>query len=73
MFGYSLHLQKLNKAASAKNIGVRLGRYCIRCGIPVITVAEQFGVSRQAVYNWFSGKSAPSKDVTKRISKLYSL
>ena len=73
MIGYSLHLQQLNNDADVKNIGVRLGRYCIRCGIPVTKVAKQFGVSRQAVYNWFSGKSAPSKDVTKRISKLYSL
>ena len=73
MYGYSLHIQKLNKKADAKNLGVRLGRYCIRCGILVMTVAEQFGLSRQAVYNWFTGKSAPSKGMAEQISKLYSL
>ena len=73
MLGYSLHLQKLNKKADAKNLGVRLGRYCIRCGIPVSTVAQQMGLSRQAIYNWFVGKSAPSVEMAEKISKLYPL
>lgn len=73
MLGYSLHLQKLNKKANAKNLGVRLGRYCIRCGIPVSAVAQQMGLSRQAIYNWFVGKSAPSVEMAEKISKLYPL
>lgn len=71
MLGYSLHMQQLNKKADAKNLGVRLGRYCIRCNIPVITVAKQMGLSRQAVYNWFVGRSAPSAEMAQKISELY--
>ena len=73
MLGYSLHLQKLNKAADAKSIGVRLGRYCIKHDISVIDIAGQFGVSRQAVYNWFVGKSVPSKLMGEQIAELYSV
>ena len=73
MIGYSLHLQKLNKAGDKKNIGVRLGRHCIKNDISVLEVAEQLGVSRQAIYNWFSGKSVPHKVMADLISELYSV
>ena len=71
MVGYSIHLQKLNKAASAKSIGVRIGRFCIKNNIPVKSVATQFGITRQAVYNWFSGKSVPNQKMAAQISDLY--
>lgn len=60
VFGYSLWLLELNKGADTKCIGVRLGRECIGRNISVATVAKKFKVSRQTVYNWFSGKVEPS-------------
>ena len=55
MIGYSQKLEKLNAQANTELLGVRLGRHCIRVGIPVIDVANHFKVSRTAVYNWFIG------------------
>lgn len=55
MIGYTLHLQQLNRKADKRKLGVRLGRHCIRMGIPVTDLVGMFGVSRQTVYNWFNG------------------
>ena len=68
MVGYTLHMQKLNKAADSKNIGVRLGRFCIKNDISVAEIAAQLGVTRQAVYNWFVGKSTPNKTIREQIA-----
>lgn len=62
VMGYSLWLLELNKGADQKLIGVRLGRECIKHNISVATVADKFKVSRQTVYNWFSGKVEPSSN-----------
>lgn len=58
--GYSLRLRDLNMKADERKIGVRLGRLCIEHDVPVTVVAKTLGVSRAAVYNWFSGASEPS-------------
>ena len=70
MAGYSLNLVLANKAASAKNIGVALGRVCIKTGLPVSVVARRFKVSRQTVYNWFEGRVTPNNQVTEPIKQL---
>jgi len=57
--GYSIRLVKLNKEADRKLLGVRLGRQCIKLGIPVSEAAIYLGVSRQTIYNWFVGATAP--------------
>lgn len=57
--GYSRRFALSNKKADQKHIGVQLGRICIERDIPVPDVAEYLGVSRQAVYMWFLGKSLP--------------
>ncbi len=59
MIGYTLHIQQRNRAADKRKLGVRLGRYCIRHGVPVAQIVELLGVSRQAVYNWFAGVNEP--------------
>lgn len=71
--GYALSTHLRNKAADQKNIGVRLGAYCIAHGISVVDVAAQLGVTRQAVYNWFIGQSAPRERMAARISELYKV
>jgi transcriptional regulator with XRE-family HTH domain len=58
-YGYSIRLVKLNKEADRKLLGVRLGRQCIKLGIPVAEVARYLGVSRQTIYNWFMGATMP--------------
>lgn len=58
-YGYSIRLVELNKEADRKLLGVRLGRQCIKIGVPVSEVASQLGVSRQTIYNWFVGVTTP--------------
>ena len=70
--GYSYLLVKANKAADAKHIGVKLGRYCIANDIEVARVAAVLGVSRMTVYQWFTGKAMPHKDKAEKIEKLLS-
>lgn len=58
-YGYSAKMVALNQQADRGNLGVRLGRACIKKNIPVSEVAYMLGVSRQTVYNWFVGKRSP--------------
>lgn len=58
--GYTLLTVEANKRANARNIGVALGRACIKAGVSVSQVAKHFGVSRMTVYSWFRGAFNPS-------------
>jgi len=72
-YGYSLKLAELNKAAlngSNTSLGVILGDVCIRNDVPVTEVASKLKVSRQAVYNWFTGVSNPNAKMAIKIEKL---
>ncbi len=73
MIGYSIHLQKRNKAANGKLFGVRFGRYCIKNNISVIEVTQQLKVTRQAVYFWFTGETEPRTAMVQKILELYPL
>jgi len=68
MIGYSQKVARLNKAADIKNLGVRLGRFCISKEIPVAYVMASFGVTKQTVYNWFFGTHVPSANHQKDIA-----
>lgn len=59
-YGYSTRLVTLNKAANARNLGVKLGRVCIRHDYSVSKIASTLGVSRQTIYNWFCGSHEPN-------------
>lgn len=65
--GYSQRLIEANKKASVKLLGVALGRLCIKQDIPVMLVAEELGVSRATIYNWFWGANAPDNKRSERI------
>lgn len=67
--GYSQSLVQANKAASARLLGVALGRHCIKRGISVMDIAEKFGVSRATVYLWFKGTSIPRSGVAVQIQR----
>lgn len=67
-YGYSQGLIERNKQANELRLGVRLGRVCIEKMVPVTVVANEFKVTRQTVYNWFSGVSNPAESLHTRIS-----
>ena len=69
-YGYSTRLIESNKAANPKLLGVRLGRACIRLRMPVAHVASTLGVSRQTIYNWFTGTSKPQNTVVDSVERL---
>ena len=70
--GYSLRLRDLNRRASVKMLGVRLGRACIKHDVPASIVADRMGVSRQTVYNWFRGVANPGPNLTARVEQFIS-
>jgi len=69
MRGYTVNLVKANRKAPKHLIGVELGAACIRADVPVVEVAQHFGVSRQAVYAWFCGRSMPNLVLHSAIEK----
>jgi transcriptional regulator with XRE-family HTH domain len=69
MHGYTLSLVLANKRAPRQKLGVRLGKACIAANIPVAQVASDFGVSRPAVYAWFTGRSEPKWQLEEAIEK----
>ena len=68
-YGYSQNLAYANMKASAKSLGVALGRVCIRSDVSVASVAEKFGVSRMTIYNWFKGDAIPHANYHSGITK----
>lgn len=55
--GYlSSFVEEVNKA-NRKKLGVQLAKRCIANDIPVIDVADYFGVTRMTIYSWFRGKT----------------
>ena len=58
-YGYSARFIQLNKDANPASLGVRLGHVCIDKNVSVIDVARELEVTRQTVYNWFSGATSP--------------
>lgn len=59
MQGYTIRLAKAIDEADGSLLGVQLGRACLARDVPVSVVANNLGVTRQTVYNWFLGLSEP--------------
>ena len=57
--GYDTALVARVQAADASLAGVRLGRACVKHGVPVAKAAKELNVSRQTIYSWFTGKTLP--------------
>jgi predicted DNA-binding protein YlxM (UPF0122 family) len=68
--GYSKEVAARMSNPDTEGLGVELGRLCLLHDYSVTEVAEVYEVTRQTVYNWFSGKSHPSKHLTSRVQKL---
>tara|TARA_R110000803_G_scaffold64687_3_gene125759 strand:+ start:1203 stop:1436 length:234 start_codon:yes stop_codon:yes gene_type:complete len=60
MRGYSQIVIEANQTAS-KSLGVELGAICIKLKHPVQKVSDSLNISRQTVYDWFSGKANPTR------------
>lgn len=71
-YGYTTRVDSLNKKADQSLLGVRLGRMCIEHDVPVAEMASQLGVSRQTVYNWFTGSFEPNSELAVYIEALLS-
>jgi|APCry1669188910_1035180.scaffolds.fasta_scaffold03354_2 hypothetical protein len=71
-YGYSARLIEINKRADDNRLGVTLGRVCIALDIPVSVIAQDAGVSRQTVYNWFMGLYDPRPNYKASIVELIS-
>jgi DNA-binding XRE family transcriptional regulator len=61
------------KERMTKSLGELLKENRIRCKMTQEFVAEQIGVSRQAVSKWENGTSDPSTSNLLAIAKLYSI
>jgi len=68
--GYSFKTVELNKGADKTRLGVSLGKLCINLNIPVVVISSKLGVSRQTVYNWFTGEHDPQETHVREITKL---
>ena len=60
MRGYSQSIIEANKKAK-ETTGTLFGRMCIARKYPASQVAKELHVSRQTVYDWFSGRTKPSR------------
>jgi len=60
MRGYSQIIIESNQKAK-ETAGTLLGKLCIALKYPASQVAKELNVSRQTVYDWFSGKTKPSR------------
>lgn len=68
--GYSQKIAEILRTSTSSSLGVALGRLCLARGYSVVEVSEVLGVSRQTIYNWFTGVTEPGK---RRHEKLQSL
>ena len=50
-----------------KSLGNQLGRWAIHYDLPAAKLAKALGVSRQTVYNWFTGFNRPTSIFTEAI------
>jgi predicted transcriptional regulator YheO len=69
MRGYSQLMIEANQNAR-ETVGTLLGRACIALKYPVSQVAKDLHVSRQTVYDWFSGKTKPGRQTESSITAL---
>jgi transcriptional regulator with XRE-family HTH domain len=72
MRGYSYEFIKRIRALAKKSKApqcARLGLLAIERGISITTIAKQVGVSRMAVYDWFTGKYEPTEGNLRKLEK----
>lgn len=76
MRGYSYEFVKKVRAlarSSSAPCGVGLGLRAIEAGISISEIARRLGVSRMAVYDWFTGKYVPAPQHQKKLNALLNI
>lgn len=68
---YSVDIVCRINAVQPPTLGSALGRRCVENRIPVSQVSAAVGVSRQAVYRWFTGQNDVSKHLLDRVQAYY--
>lgn len=71
-YGYSQRIIEANNSAPKDLLGVALGRVCIAKDVPVAEVAGTIGVSRETIYNWFSGVYEPHPSLHLAVNEFIS-
>lgn len=69
-YGYSHKIVEILNASTSDSLGIKLGRLCLERGYSVAEVSEVLGVSRQTIYNWFTGVGGPSKSRREKVQFL---
>lgn len=59
MQGYTVSFIEKVRSSDPSKVGVVLGVRALDKNIPVAAIAEHLGVSRMAVYDWFTGRYTP--------------
>jgi len=72
MIDYSKKLYDTVRLADMNKLGVQLGAACIDARVPVQIVAKWVGVSRQGVYNWFTGLNEVAQKHQAKVVKITS-
>ena len=57
----------------SRTLGSKLAKQAVRLGVPVANIAYATNLSRQTIYNWFSGKNEPAKYHIPRIKEILGL
>jgi|TARA_R110000803_G_scaffold165455_3_gene228991 hypothetical protein len=75
MRGYSQIVIEANQKAllsvdGEAPLALQLGEVCIAKRYPAASVAERLRLSRQTVYDWFSGKAKPQRAREEEIKSL---
>ena len=68
---YSVKTVRLNADADPEMLGVQLGRLCIYLDKPVADVAQDLGVTKTVLYNWFAGKHDVGKHLRDKVIAYY--
>lgn len=71
--GYSYRVVKALQNGDGTQPIIQLGRLCVEKDIPVRELAQQFGISKQSVYQWFVGRFQPSSRYDAKIAELLAL
>lgn len=53
------------KSADEDRVGIQLAKVCVEAKLPLLYVAEYFGVTRMAVHGWFRGNYIKEKNCIK--------
>lgn len=68
---YTTKIIRRNADADPSLLGVQLGRLCIYKLVPVNRIAADLGVTKAAIYSWFSGRRDVSKHLRPKVEAYY--